>query len=127
MEIEPIKIDDIKKANLNILSNLKPYLSKFKLLIIITLIANLAITILSSIQPLIVKTAIDQYITPKNFTGLIHLSFLFLGLITSIFILNLLATYLSYVIAQRTVIQIRKDIFSKLLVLSNSFLGTLYK
>jgi len=123
MEIESIKVDDIKKASLNILTNLKPYLSKFKGLIVVTLTANLVITLLSSIQPLIVKTAIDVYIKPKNFPGLFRLSFIFLGLIVLIFLLNLLATYVSYVIAQRTVIQIRKDIFSRLLVLSNSFLG----
>lgn len=123
MEYDIIKPDDIKKANLNILSNLKPYLSKFFGLIVITLFANLLITLLSAIQPMVVKTAIDDYIKLKNFPGLLRLSFLFLGLITLIFLLNLVATYISYVVAQRTVIQIRKDIFSRLLVLSNSFLG----
>lgn len=123
MEIEPIKTDDIKKASLNILINLKPYLSRFIGLISITLSANLAITFLSAVQPLVVKTAIDRYIIPKNFPGLLRLSYLFLGLIILVFLLNLIATYVSYVVAQRTVIQIRKDIFSRLLVLSNSFLG----
>jgi ATP-binding cassette subfamily B protein len=123
MEIEQIKTDDIKKASLNILKNLKPYLSKFIGLITVTLSANLAITLLSAIQPMIVKSAIDNYIVPKNFPGLLRLSYLFLGLIILLFFLNLIATYVSYVVAQRTVIQIRKDIFSRLLVLSNSFLG----
>jgi ATP-binding cassette subfamily B protein len=123
MEIEQIKTDDIKKASLNILKNLKPYLSKFIGLITVTLSANLAITFLSAIQPMIVKSAIDNYIVPKNFPGLLRLSYLFLGLIVLLFFLNLIATYVSYVVAQRTVIQIRKDIFSRLLVLSNSFLG----
>jgi ATP-binding cassette, subfamily B, multidrug efflux pump len=112
-----------EKAQLGILKSLLPYLKKHRFLIFLAGSCLLLSTILSSVQPLILRTAIDQYILKNDYPGLVSISFVFLVFIITSFFLNYAGTYTSFLLAQRTIIDIRNDIFRKLLTLSVSFLG----
>lgn len=112
-----------EKAQLSILTSLLPYLKKHRSLIFLAGTCLLLSTILSSVQPLILRTAIDQYILKNNYPGLVRISMIFLVFVISSFFLNYAGTYTSFLLAQRTIIDIRNDIFRKLLTLSVSFLG----
>jgi len=112
-----------EKAQLSILRSLKPYLKRHLSLITLSGFCLLLSTLLTSVQPLILRSAIDDYIMKGNFPGLIQVSYLFLVFILSSFFLNFAGTYSSFLLAQRTIIDIRRDIFKKLLTLSVSFLG----
>lgn len=112
-----------EKAQLSILTSLLPYLKKHRSLIFLAGSCLLLSTILSSVQPLILRTAIDQYILKNNYPGLVRISLVFLFLTITSFFLNYAGTYTSFLLAQRTIIDIRNDIFKKLLTLSVSFLG----
>ena len=109
-----------EKAQLGILKSLLPYLKKHRSLIFLAGSCLLLSTILSSVQPLILRTAIDQYILKNNYPGLVRISLVFLFLIIASFFLNYAGTYTSFLLAQRTIIDIRNDIFKKLLTLSVS-------
>jgi ATP-binding cassette, subfamily B, multidrug efflux pump len=112
-----------EKAQLGILKSLLPYLKKHRSLIVLAGSCLLLSTILSSVQPLILRTAIDQYILQNDYPGLVRVSMVFLFLTIASFFLNYAGTYTSFLLAQRTIIDIRNDIFKKLLTLSVSFLG----
>jgi ATP-binding cassette, subfamily B, multidrug efflux pump len=120
---EAFPIDRPEKAQLNILKALLPFLKKHTWLIILASICLLISTLLISVQPLILRTAIDQYIVKGDFPGLIRISLFFLAFIVASFGFNYAGTYTSYLLAQRTIIDLRHAIFSKLLTLSIAFMG----
>ena len=77
--------------------------------------AMVALTALLNLAgPYLLGRAIDKYVIPRNYVGLAHICFLMFGL----YVLNSGLTYLqSYVMAgaaQRTVRDIRNDLFDKL-------------
>lgn len=90
------------------------YLSKYKLSIIIVFAMVIVNSILSVISPLFIKKAIDDYIVPKNFKGLISV----IIAMVVVYILNSLFSYLQgyamMKISQRMIFDMRNDLFSKL-------------
>lgn len=64
--------------------------------------------------PLLIGRAIDRHIVPRDLTGLVHLLGWMLGVYLSSATLNLLQTYVMAGVAQRTIRDIRADLFSQL-------------
>lgn len=112
-----------EKAQINILKSLYPYLKKHKWLIILASFCLLISTILTSVQPLLLRSAVDSYIVPSDYPGLVRLSIIFFFLICGSFIFNYAGTITSFLLAQRTIIDLRHAIFKKLLTLSVAFMG----
>ncbi len=112
-----------EKTQINILKSLYPFLKKHKRLILLASFCLLFSTILTSIQPLLLRSAIDNYIVPSDYPGLVRLSLIFLLLIAGSFLFNYAGTITSFLLAQRTIIDLRFAIFKKLLTLSVAFMG----
>ncbi|MDD4028948.1 MAG: ABC transporter ATP-binding protein [Caldisericia bacterium] len=124
MEIDPIAHNDIRnKPSMSVLKDLIPYLKKVKGILIATMLYLLISTLTSTVVPLLLKTAIDDYIIPKDFHGLLFIGLYSLLLIIGTYIFQYFGTYYSFVAAQKIVLDLRKDIFHKLLTLSNRYLG----
>jgi len=88
------------------------------IIVILSILLNTACTL---IGPLLIGKAIDQYIIPGDFQGLVRISFLLLG----VYILNSLAAFLQGFfmasISEKTVARMRRDLFSKYQVLPLKF------
>ncbi len=112
-----------EKTQINILKSLYPFLKKHKRLILLASFCLLFSTILTSIQPLLLRSAIDNYIVPSDYPGLVRLSLIFLLLIAGSFLFNYAGTITSFLLAQRTIIDLRFAMFKKLLTLSVAFMG----
>lgn len=81
------------------------------LAVVLMVVASAALTMTG---PYLIGVAIDRYIVPGDFGGLLSLSIL----LTAIYLLNSLSTWLQYYlmvgVAQETVLELRKDLFSRL-------------
>jgi ATP-binding cassette, subfamily B, multidrug efflux pump len=123
MEIDPIPHNDVQnKPSISVLKDLMPYLKTVQGTLIATMIYLLIATLTATVVPLLLKAAIDDYIVPKDFQGLLFIGLYSLLLIIGTYIFQYLGTYYSFVAAQKIVLDLRKDIFHKLLTLSNQYL-----
>ncbi|MBM7583214.1 ATP-binding cassette subfamily B protein [Caldicoprobacter guelmensis] len=89
--------------------------------LIVVILAVLLNTACTLIGPLLIGQAIDQYIIPGDFQGLVRISLLLLG----VYILNSLVAFLQGFfmasVSEKTVARIRRDLFSKYQVLPLKF------
>ncbi|MCK5848818.1 MAG: ABC transporter ATP-binding protein [Caldisericia bacterium] len=115
--------DNQKTPSMNVLKDLIPYLKKQKFLLFLTMISLLCATLASTIVPLLLKKAIDVYIIPKDFNGLLSIGGYALLLILFTYVFNFVGVYYSMLVSQKIVLQLRQDIYFKLLTLSNAFIG----
>lgn len=100
-----------------LLSYIKPYKSLLAWAILITLIGS----ILGPLRPYITKLAIDDYIAKGDINGLGLISLVLLGIILLDGLKQYAATYLTQLIGQKAVLNLRMDIFRHLQKLSVRF------
>ena len=80
-----------------------------------------ATTILALAGPYLMGKAIDEYITVGDLAGLAHMAILMMGIYVMMALTTWLQIYVMIAISQRTVRDIRKDLFVKLQSLSLRF------
>lgn len=89
--------------------------------LIVVILAVLLNTACTLIGPLLIGQAIDQYIIPGDFQGLVRISFILLG----VYLLNSLVAFLQGFfmasISEKTVARMRRDLFSKYQILPLKF------
>ncbi len=106
------KISDLRKNSLNILLS---KLKKYKVKLIFTMIITLITAITTILPPYISKIIIDDYIANKNIEGL----YLFVGLYILIYLINWISKYfemyLSRIIGQSVVRDIREQLYKNLI------------
>lgn len=89
--------------------------------LVIAILAVLLNTACTLIGPLLIGQAIDKYIIPRDFQGLMRISLVLLG----VYLLNSLAAFLQGFfmasVSENTIARIRKDLFSKYQVLPLKF------
>jgi ATP-binding cassette, subfamily B, multidrug efflux pump len=96
------------------LRRLWDYLAYKKMMIFIVLIIVIFSSVLGLLGPLLIGTAIDNYIVPRKSEGLL---FILLGLVGTYFlfaVFMLLQNFLMIGVAQETVYRLRRDLFSQL-------------
>jgi len=97
------------------------YLGRQRASLVYVLILTAISSLLSLAGPYLIGTAIDKYIIPKDYNGLVWLS----CSLVAVYLLGALMTwYQSYVIigvSQRTVRELRKDLFARLQLLPLPF------
>lgn len=121
--MEAYEFAESRNADLHVLKHLIPYIKRFKWLVFISLFTSLTATFVSAIQPKLMKTAIDSYILKNDFPGLLRLGYLLIVLLVLSFVFNFMRTYVSYLLAQNTILGLRSDIYHQLLLLSDAYLS----
>jgi ATP-binding cassette subfamily B multidrug efflux pump len=91
------------------------------ILVIFAVLLNSACTLAG---PLVIGNAIDQYIIPGDFKGLIGISLVLLGIYALNSFAAFLQGFLMAPISEKTVARMRKDLFSKYHTLSLKFFDT---
>lgn len=89
----------------------KPYRGVF---IAVALFAVLS-SIFSTAQPYLIKVAIDDYITPKNYEGLLRITYILVALLCAEVLMQFLFSYYSNWLGQTVIRDIREKLFAHLL------------
>lgn len=92
-----------------------------KKLFYIVVAIGLALALLSSLRPILVGDAVDQYIKPQNYELLVRLSFILVGLLIAEIILQYYFILLSNIIAQTVIEKIRVQLFDQIVQFKLSF------
>ncbi len=110
-----------KSADRKIIRRLFSYVKPYKGLLFSAILITFAGAVLGPLRPYITKIAIDDYITPGNIGGLGYISLLLLGIILLDGIKQFASTYLTQLLGQKAVLNLRMDIFKHLQKLSVKF------
>ena len=89
----------------------KPYRGVF---IAVTLFAVLS-SIFSTAQPYLIKVAIDNYITPKDYEGLVRIVYILIALLCAEVTMQFLFSYYSNWLGQTVIRDVREKLFAHLL------------
>lgn len=89
----------------------KPYRGVF---IAVALFAVLS-SIFSTAQPYLIKVAIDNYITPKDYEGLVHIVYILIALLCAEVTMQFLFSYYSNWLGQTVIRDVREKLFAHLL------------
>ena len=89
----------------------KPYRGVF---IAVALFAVLS-SIFSTAQPYLIKVAIDNYITPKNYEGLVRIVYILIALLCAEVTMQFLFSYYSNWLGQTVIRDVREKLFAHLL------------
>ena len=89
----------------------KPYRGVF---IAVALFAVLS-SIFSTAQPYLIKVAIDDFITPKNYEGLLRITYILIALLCAEVLMQFLFSYFSNWLGQTVIRDIREKLFAHLL------------
>ena len=85
------------------------------------LVAMLVSTVLSIIQPLLLKSVVDDYVMPKDLEGLGLVAIAYFLITFVSFLLNVITSYITTVTGLRIITKIREDAFYKLQDLSMDY------
>lgn len=110
-----------KSADRYIISRLLSYVKPYKHLLFWAILITFAGSILGPLRPYITKLAIDDYIAKGNINGLALISLVLLGIILLDGFKQYAATYLTQLIGQKAILNLRMDIFRHLQKLSIRF------
>ena len=89
----------------------KPYRGVF---VAVALFAILS-SIFSTAQPYLIKVAIDDYITLKNYEGLLHITYILIALLCAEVLMQFLFSYFSNWLGQTVIRDVREKLFAHLL------------
>jgi ATP-binding cassette, subfamily B, multidrug efflux pump len=123
MQRRPAQIGKIEKARdpRNALIRLLPYLSPYKVLMIIVFVCVVIYTLLGLVGPFLMGVAIDRFIIPKQLAGLAMISLLMLVTYALNNLFQAVAGWLMAGVSQRALKDMRRDLFTHLQRLPISF------
>ncbi len=100
-----------------LLKYVKPYWKH----VVVSIILVLILAVLNPLRPYITKFAIDDYILKSNYSGLVKLALLLFGILFLQGILQYLLGYITGWIGQKTIFDLRMEVFQHLQRLSLRF------
>lgn len=109
----PVHVEKPKQTR-ETLRRLWVYFAAQKSALLFTAVLVAGTVALDLTGPILIGRAIDHHIVPRDLPGLLHILILMLGVYASSAGLNLLQTYVMAGAAQRTIRDIRADLFEKL-------------
>ena len=87
----------------------------------LVLVVAILLALMSSIRPILVGDAVDEYIKPRNYEMLLKLSFILFGILLAEIVLQYFFILYSNVIAQTVIEKIRVKLFDKIVDYKLSF------
>ena len=101
-----------KAYDAKLMKRLLKYIKPYKSYVVFAIIFNILVSILPAIRPLLSRIAIDQYIIPKDYNGLlVIIGILFATLIVNA-IVQYFLTYFTELVGQKIIYDIRIQLFS---------------
>ncbi|OAB37843.1 multidrug ABC transporter ATP-binding protein [Paenibacillus macquariensis subsp. defensor] len=106
------------------IAKLWTYLRRQRTGLIIVYISTFLSSVISLIGPYLIGKAIDNYIMPKDYNGLLWLCLLMLGIYLLGSVISWIQSYVMSGVSQRTVLELRHDLFEKYQSLPLKFFDT---
>jgi ATP-binding cassette subfamily B protein len=110
-----------RKIDWGLFKRLAAYLKNHPLLVILSFILLILLDISAIITPYLIKIGIDRYILQNDPAGLSTVIILLVIVVSSGFVLQFLFSLCIEYLGQKLLLNLRLDIFTKLLNLSNSY------
>ena len=100
-----------KAYDSRLMKRLLGYIKPYKKYVIFAIFLNIVVAALGPLRPYLTKIAIDKYIAHKDFHGLLIISLLLLGSLLMQAIIQYLLTYYTQYLGQKTIYDLRTQIF----------------
>ena len=100
-----------KAYDSRLMKRLLGYIKPYKKYVIFAIFLNIVVAALGPLRPYLTKIAIDKYIAHKDFHGLLIISLLLLGSLLLQAIIQYLLTYYTQYLGQKTIYDLRTQIF----------------
>ncbi|HNR19758.1 MAG TPA: ABC transporter ATP-binding protein [Bacteroidia bacterium] len=110
-----------KAFDLNLLRRTMVYVRPFKKTFWTTTIVAVAISVFAPVRPWITQYALDNYVLKKDLNGLALITAILVGVLIIQFILQFIYTTLTNFLGQEVILQLRKDLYNRLLEFKLSF------
>ena len=110
-----------KAYDSRLMKRLLRYLQPYKWQVVGAIFITIVISALGPLRPYLLKIAIDDYIAKKDLDGLTPIILIMIGTVIFQAIAQYLQTILTQWIGQKTIYNLRKEIFEKLHLLSMRF------
>jgi subfamily B ATP-binding cassette protein MsbA len=113
-----------KIFDLNLLSQLMAYSKPYRFTYYFVLISAILLSIFSTLTPYLLKIVVDDYITPKDYDGLLFFSFLMLLALILEVIFQFVFIYYANWLGQMIVKDLRVELFQKLIRFKMAYFDT---
>ena len=110
--------------DLNLLSRLMAYSKPYRLTYYFVLIAAILLSVFSTLTPYLLKIVVDDYITPKDYDGLLFFSFLMLLTLLLEVVFQFVFIYYANWLGQMIVKDLRVELFQKLIRFKMAYFDT---
>lgn len=110
-----------KAYDARLMKRLIRYLKPYTKWVILAIVLTVGVALLSTIRPYLTKIAVDEYIVNKNSAGLRNIVLILLGTLIFQGILQYTMTYLTQWIGQKTIYDLRMELFEHIQKFSMSF------
>ena len=110
-----------KKFNFKLFTRLLNYVKPYKVNFIFLTVAAILISVFSILNQYLLKIAVDTYITPKDYEGLILVISLMFGVLIFQVTFQFLFVFLANILGQKVVYDIRIKLFSRIIKFKMSY------
>ena len=110
-----------KKFNFKLFTRLLNYVNPYKVNFIFLTVAAILISVFSILNQYLLKIAVDTYITPKDYEGLILVISLMFGVLIFQVTFQFLFVFLANILGQKVVYDIRIKLFSRIIKFKMSY------
>ncbi len=110
-----------KAYDSKLMKRLLGYIKPYKKYVIFAILLNIVIAGLPAIRPFLTKVAVDKYIAHGDYPGLIKISLLLFGFLLLQTVMQYFSTYYLQYLGQRTIYDIRTQIFKHIQKLALKF------
>ena len=114
-------MSDNKKFNFKLFARLLNYVLPYKINFAFLSIAAILISVFSILNQYLLKEAVDKYITPKDYEGLIFIISVMLGVLLFQVIFQFLFVFLANILGQKVVYDIRIKLFARIIKFKMSY------
>jgi len=112
---------DKRKFNFKLFARLVRYVSPYKFNFIFVSISAILISFFSILNQYLLKIAVDDFITLKNYDGLFAIISIMIGVLIMQVIFQFLFVFFTNLLGQKVVFDIRKKLFSKIISFKMSY------
>jgi subfamily B ATP-binding cassette protein MsbA len=114
-------MSDNKKFNFKLFTRLLNFVFPYKINFIFLSLAAILISVFSILNQYLLKIAVDKYITPKDYDGLVFIVSLMFGVLLFQVTFQFLFVFLANILGQKVVYDIRIKLFSRIIKFKMSY------
>lgn len=110
-----------KAYDAKLMRRLLHYVKPYKKYMVLAIVLNIIVAALGPLRPYLTKIAVDDYIVHKNYPGITWIAIAMLGTLLFQSVMQYLLTYYTQYLGQRTILDLRKELFTHTQKLSARF------